>query len=371
MALLKDLYSPGFYKNLSDSLKAVMPSFNKQRFISQIFSDEFSSMELKARMKHTTRIIHFFMPSDYRKSVQVILNVIGELKKKGIENGGLAYIFLPDYIETYGLDDFEISMKAIEEITQFISCEFAVRPFLILYGQKMVNQMKKWATHKNESVRRLASEGSRPRLPWAMAIPALKLDPRPILPILEKLKNDSSEFVRRSVANNLNDIAKDHPDLVVSLAKKWRGKSKETDAIIKHGSRTLLKKGHSQILIHYGLNSKNLKVSDIKVASETVWMGGELEFSFSLVNQNKKKQAVRMEYGLYYNKSNGQLSRKVFKISEKMLAAGQSIPVTKKQSFKKITTRVHYPGNHRLSIIINGEEKGFRDFVLKQNSGQS
>ncbi len=365
MALLKDLYSPAFFKNLSDSLKTVMPSFNRQRFTSQIFSDEFSGMELKERMKHTTRTMHSFMPSDFKKAVRIILHLIVELRKKGITEGGLAYIFLPDYIETYGIDDFEISMKAIEEITQFISCEFAVRPFYIKYGSKMVSQMKKWSLHKKDEVRRLASEGSRPRLPWAMAIPALKQDPRPILPILENLKNDLSESVRRSVANNLNDIAKDHPDIVVALAKKWKGKSKQTDAIIKHGSRTLLKRGHEQILSHFGLKSKNLLISAFDIANPSVLIGGELEFSFRVTNKNNKSQIVRLEYGLYYNKSNNLLSRKVFKISEKTFKAGETVSVTKKQSFRRITTRVHYPGPHRLSIIVNGEEKDLKDFVVK------
>jgi 3-methyladenine DNA glycosylase AlkC len=365
MSLLKDLYSPTFYKNLSDSLTSVMPSFNRQRFTSQIFSDEFSRMELKGRMKHTTRIIRSFMPSDFKKSVSIILRLIVELKRGGVESGGLAYIFLPDYIETYGIDDFEISMKAIEEITQFVSCEFAVRPFIIRYGAKMVRQMKKWSVHKNADVRRLATEGSRPRLPWAMAIPALKLDPSPILPILENLKDDPSESVRRSVANNLNDIAKDHPEVVVALAKKWKGKSKETDAIIRHGSRTLLKRGHVQILNHFGLKSKNLTVSSFHIANPFVVLGGELEFSFRVTNKNNKKQIVRLEYGLYYNKSNNQLSKKVFKISEKTFQAGESISVTKRQSFRKITTRIHYAGKHKLSLIVNGEEKDFKNFDVR------
>ena len=137
--------------------------------------------------------------------------------------GGLEHMFIPDYIEVYGIDHFDLSMKAFETVTQFVSCEFAVRPFFIRYGNQMVNQMKIWSRHKNESVRRLSSEGSRPRLPWAMAIPALKKDPSPILPILENLKNDPSEDVRRSVANNINDIAKDHPDIVMKLGQRLEG----------------------------------------------------------------------------------------------------------------------------------------------------
>jgi 3-methyladenine DNA glycosylase AlkC len=365
MGLLKDLYSPAFYKNLANALSAILPSFNKQRFISQIFTDDFSDKELKARMRHTSVVLHTFMPSDFKKTVGILGKLIQQLKTSGSEEDGLAYIFLPDYIELYGIDDLETSVRALEEVTQFVSCEFAVRPFIIRYENAMMNQMKTWSLHKNYKVRRLASEGSRPRLPWAMAIPELKKDPSPIFPILENLKNDPSEWVRRSVANNINDIAKDHPDLVIDLARKWKGNGKETDAIIKHGSRSLLKKGHARILKHYGLKSKNIRVSVFKIETPNVKIGEHLAFSFAISNLDKKKQTVRLEYGLYYNKSNGQLTRKVFKISERDYEPGVKVKVERNQSFKKITTRVFYPGKHRLSIIVNGEEKLVGDFIVK------
>ena len=365
MALLKDLYSPGFYKNLGNALAEILPGFNKQRFTSQIFTDDFSDKELKARMRHTTEVLHDFMPSDFSEAAQIIGKLIRQLEKKGSGGDELAYIFLPDYIELYGIDDFEAAVKAIESVTQFISCEFAVRPFIIRYNGKMMQQMKKWASHSHERVRRLASEGSRPRLPWAMAIPALKKDPSPVLPILEKLKSDPSESVRRSVANNLNDIAKDHPELVIGIAKKWKGISKETDAVIRHGSRTLLKQGHEKILSHYGLKSKQVAITSLTIDNPAVPNGGDLKFSFRVTNLSDKKQTIRLEYGLYYNKANKQLARKVFKISEKSYGKGETIVVTKKQSFKKITTRIYYPGKHKLSIIANGEEKAEKSFILK------
>jgi 3-methyladenine DNA glycosylase AlkC len=364
MSLLKDLYSPRFYNGLADTLKEVLPSFQKQLFLKQIFTDEFEAKELKARMRHTSEVLHQFMPSDYKQAVGIILKLINYWKKRGMDYGGLEHMFLPDYIEVYGIDHFYISMKAFETVTQFVSCEFAVRPFFIKYGNQMVDQMKLWSTHKNENVRRLSSEGSRPRLPWAMAIPALKKDPSPILPILENLKNDPSEYVRRSVANNINDIAKDHPGIVMKLAREWKGISKETDAIIKHGSRTLLKKGHAEILSHFGLKSKNILVSGFKIQTPVVKTGASLSFSFRITNKNKKEQTVRLEYGLYYNKSNGQLARKVFKISEKKYNSGAVIEVFRNQSFRKITTRTLYPGKHQLSIIVNGEEKVIKDFKL-------
>ena len=364
MALLKDLYSPSFYKNLANVLATVMPSFNKQRFISQIFTNDFNTKELKSRMRHTTEVLHRFMPNDFKSAVKVIEKLIDRLNKNGIGEDGLAYMFIADYVEVYGQDDFETAVEALETITQFVSCEFAVRPFLVKFNGKMIERMKKWSRHENYKVRRLASEGSRPRLPWGLGVPALKKDPSPILPILENLKNDPSEWVRRSVANSLNDIAKDHPDLMISLARKWKGISRETDAIIKHGSRTLLKKGHREILAHYGLKSKQVQVSALVIKTPRIKVGEDLIFSFLLENASRTKQIIRLEYGMYYQNAKGLWSKKVFKISEKKYPPGEKIKVERKQSFKKITTRIFYPGKHQISIIVNGEEKVLRPFEL-------
>jgi 3-methyladenine DNA glycosylase AlkC len=280
--LLKELYSPKFYNTLSGAIGQIDNTFDKQKFISKIFTAGFQSMELKQRMRHTSVVLHEFLSPDYTEAAKIILQIVEKLKQLGIGQDGLAYMFLPDYIENYGLDNYETSVDALEIITQFVSCEFAVRPFLLRYGDKMIGQMIKWSLHENHKVRRFASEGSRPRLPWAMAIPALKKDPTSILPILENLKKDPSEWVRRSVANNLNDIAKDHPDIVLSLAKKWKAISKETDAIIKHGCRTLLKQGHPEILNHYGLSSKNISLGDFKIETPEVKIGDSIEFSFTV-----------------------------------------------------------------------------------------
>ncbi len=228
----------------------------------------------------------------------------------------------------------------------------------------MIRTMTGWSKHESYKVRRLASEGSRPRLPWAMAIPALKKDPSPVLPLLENLKNDPSEWVRRSVANNINDIAKDHPDVVIALAARWRGGSKETDAIIKHGCRTLLKQGHAEILEQYGLKSENIVLKDFKILTPEVKIGEGLEFTFSISNQNPSAQTVRLEYAVYYKKSKGHLAKKVFKISEKIYQPYAVANIHRRQSFKLITTRVFYPGDHQLSVIINGEEKEALDFMV-------
>lgn len=266
-------------------------------------------------------------------------------------------MFLPDYVEVYGLDHYDDAIKALEYITQFTSCEFAVRPYMLKYGEKMMAQMTAWSLHDNYKVRRFASEGARPRLPWAMAIPYLKKDPSAVLPLLENLKNDPAEWVRRSVANNINDIAKDHPDIVLDIAKRWKGLSKETDAIVKHGSRTLLKQGNPEILKLYGLDATHIEFSGFEVLTPKVKMGDSVEFSFAITNNDSQPQTVRLEYGMYYMKAKGQHAKKVFKISERVYQPGEKAVIVRKQSFKAITTRVFYPGEHKLSIIINGEEK--------------
>lgn len=366
-SLLKDLYSPAFYDRLSSSFSHTLDGFDKKKFKRSLFTDSFEGMELKERMKHTARCMHSFMPTTFGKATLTIINnVLDRWKTHEFPKGGLEHMFLPDYIETYGLNDYNNSIKALEQVTQYISCEFAVRPFLLNYYEPMLAQMVRWSTHKNEAVRRLASEGSRPRLPWAMSIPALKKDPRVVLPILENLKNDPSETVRRSVANSLNDIAKDHPELVITIAGQWQGISAEVDAVIKHGSRTLLKKGHTGILAHYGLESKHLALSQLKVLTPKVSIGDSLRFHFTVKNSSKSAQTVRLEYGIYYLKANGTLARKVFKISERLFQPGETMTIDRSQSFKLITTRVFYPGAHQVSVIINGEEKAVADFMLKQ-----
>ncbi|WP_412467595.1 DNA alkylation repair protein [Pedobacter sp. KLB.chiD] len=363
-SLLKDLYSPAFYNKLSDVLIIAIPGFDKSLFIKNIFTPEFESKELKERMKHTSKVLHDFLPESYPQTITIIKKIIEHLRVKGIGEDGLAYMFLPDYIETYGIDDFENSVEALEFVTQFVSCEFAVRPFILKYGNEMILSMQKWSLHESHKVRRLASEGSRPRLPWAMAIPFLKKDPTSILPILENLKTDPSAYVRRSVANSLNDIAKDHPHVVLNMAKNWSGLGAETEAIIKHGSRTLLKQGHADILKHYGLNDEGILLKDFKILTPLIKIGESLQFSFSIFNSNDSEQKVRMEYAIYYKKQNGQNTKKVYKISERIYPAGTSINIIRKQKFVLITTRKFHPGDHQISIIINGAEKDILHFEL-------
>ncbi|OLQ74379.1 DNA alkylation repair protein [Photobacterium proteolyticum] len=362
--LFKDIYSKSFYEEFSQILAQTLPVFDKEEFNTLIFNDAFAELELKERMTHTATVLHHFLPADFGDAAETIKQIIDNLRSAGIREKSIEYMFFPEYIAMYGIDDYENSIAALEYVTQFTSCEFAVRPYIVKYQDKMLKQMLSWSTHDNNKVRRLASEGARPRLPWAMALPSLKKDPNPIGPILDNLKNDSCEVVRRSAANNLNDISKDNPEFVISRAKEWLGSSKETDALIKHACRTLLKQGNPDVLQIFGFDSTDIELFDFRVTTPAVQIGDQLEFTFSLLNRGVSPTMLRLEYGLYYKKHNGDLSRKVFKISERELEPGRIYDIKRKQSFKPITTRKLYIGTHQVSIILNGKENKRVEFEL-------
>lgn len=362
------MYSPAFYSRFSDLLSDLLPGFHKTKFQEMIFVGDWEQKALKERMKHTAVVLHHFLPQDFAKAAEIIDRLVLRLRAGEMASGtlGFEFMFIPDYIETYGLDDYDTAVRSIEAVTQFASCEFAVRPFILKYGDPMVRQMLKWSKHESSLVRRLSSEGIRPRLPWAMALPELKKNPAAILPILENLKHDADESVRRSVANNLNDIAKDNPHVVVEIARKWSGISKQTDAIVKHGCRTLLKQGHAEILDLYGLGCNGVLLKNFRIQTPELPIGGNVVFSFVIKNESPEPKTIRIEYAIHYLRQKGALSKKVFKISERIWQPGEENTVTKKHSFREITTRRFYPGRQQLSVIVNGQEKDSGYFELKE-----
>ncbi len=348
-------------------MQAVLPFFDTHRFIKEVYREDFDQLEFKQRMRRTSEVMHLYMPSNFAEAAPVIKTLALRLQNRNFANG-IEFLFLPDYIEIYGIDEFELATEIFETMTQVVTCEFAVRPFILRDPDRMLEVMKKWSRHADARVRRLASEGSRPRLPWAMAIPFLKANPEPILPILTNLLEDPNEMVRRSVANSLNDISRDNPALVVSLTAKWGGRSEWTDAILRHGCRTLLRQGHPDILRHYELDAEGMRIDNFRINTPTVEMGDKLQFSFTVRNLTSKPRMVRLAYGLYYLRKNGSLSRKVFLISETLYQAGAVRDVERSQSFRLITTRQFYPGVHRISVIINGEEKAQGSILLMEIS---
>lgn len=255
-------------------------------------------------------------------------------------------------------------MKALERFTSRSSAEFAVRPFLLREPERMMQQMTTWAGHQSEHVRRLASEGCRPRLPWGQALPVFKRDPAPVLAVLELLKADPSLYVRKSVANNLNDIAKDHPDVVIATAQRWKGTHPDTDWIVRHGCRTLIRKSIPEVMAMFGYADETDGGPLVTGASFTtdpavLKLGDSCELSYALQLREGDPVRVRIEYGIDFVKARGQVSRKLFLLSDKTVPGGTHLTGTRTHRFADLTTRRHYAGTHRIALLVNGQEAAY------------
>ncbi|MDP4527037.1 DNA alkylation repair protein [Bacillus halotolerans] len=356
MTVLKEIYNQELISRLIDTVKETYPAFNKDKFEELLMTGEWPELALKERMRRITVALYETLPKHYGEALAVLWDAAPHFK-------GLSGIIFPDYVEQYGLEHWDDSMKALEYFTAYSTSEFAVRPFLLLNQEKMIAQFLIWSKHENEHVRRLASEGSRPRLPWGKSIPALKSDPSPVLPILEQLMQDESLYVRKSVANSLNDISKTHPHLLREVAEQWYGTHPHTDWIIKHAYRTLLKKGDKQALSLFGYHdADSIQLQDLTCESSRISIGETLKFTFHI--HSDRVQKVRIEYAIDYVKTRGQRHRKVFKITETNIGKNETKSYTKTHSFKDLSTRKHYKGIHTLSVIINGEVKKSLDFLV-------
>lgn len=353
--LLKNVYTKEYISNLAKKLKEEFQEFEDEKFMEAIFDNTWQDLELKERIRHIALKLNDFLPFEYEKQLEVL---------KPVSKDFYSYeaMFFQDFVEVFGLDDFENSMEALEVFTIDSSSEFAIRQFILKYENETMIQMKLWSKSKNMHLRRLASEGCRPRLPWAIALPKYKKDPSKVLEIIEFLKNDDSEYVRKSLANNLNDISKDNPHLVIKFVKENLGKTKELDWICKHASRTLLKKGDKYILKLFDYGSvEHIKISHFNV-DETVNLGENLNFSFT-IESSKSLRNLRIEYAIDYLKSNGKHSRKMFMIFQGEIKSKKK-SYKKRQSFKDMTTRKHYKGKHFISIVINGEKFTKKEFIV-------
>lgn len=357
--LLKDLYDAKYIQVLSENICLSYPSFEVETYTNKVFDNLWQDRELKQRMRHIANTLYKFLPQDYSESIIILKITFLKMNHKYM----LENMIFQDFVEVYGMEDFKISMEALECFTINSSSEFAIRQFILKYPDATMNQMKVWAKSKNEHIRRLSTEGCRPRLPWAIGLDCYKKNPQEVLEILDILKDDASKYVRKSVANNLNDISKDNPEFVKSIAKAWIGKSDNLDWILKHGCRTLLKKGDKDTLEVFGfLENKNISIENF-ILNKKVQMGEKLEFSFELKSE-KNLEKLRLEYAITFIRQNNKSNLKVFKIAEGTYSQ-KNYKVSKYYSFKPISTRKYYKGIHILSLIVNGdilEEKKFNLF---------
>jgi 3-methyladenine DNA glycosylase AlkC len=347
---LKDqFFTDEFIRKLAAAIEIVEPAFDIARFDRLIHRDAFESMALKQKMRHVTICLHTVLSSDYAQALTI-------LRQVGPAFSGFNAMVFPDYVECYGLEHWDLSMDALAEFTLLCSSEFAVRPFIAADAERAMPYLYAWSKDDNEHLRRLSSEGCRPRLPWAMALPAFKTDPSPILPILETLRDDRSAYVRKSVANNLNDISKDNPQVVLDVCERWQGHSSRTDWIIKHGCRTLLKAGNTRALMLFGFaDPDGVAVRELTLDNDSPRIGDSIRFSYELCVEGDEVKLLRQEFIVTYVKALGKRSGKVFQIGESEIGPGVHT-VTRKLSFADLSTRKHHAGPHEIAIVVNGVE---------------
>ncbi|MFT5824137.1 MAG: 3-methyladenine DNA glycosylase AlkC [Crocinitomix sp.] len=343
---LKNMYNTAFVENLANALLSADLKFKQPQFIKAVLNANWPELELKARTIHISEQMQAFLPYNYTAQIDVLKKVAPQF------NGFTATIF-PTFVELFGLNEVKTSLVALEEFTQHSTSEFAIRPFLAA-DPSLISVMYKWSKSDNFHVRRLATEGCRPLLPWAMKLHNYVADPSPILPILETLKNDPEDYVYRSVANSLNDISKHHPDLVLECCAKWMNESDTTRWVAKHALRTLLKKGNQRAMQLFGFGSiQSISTNNFSLLDNQIEIGNASELQIAVTNAGSQAK-FRLEYAVGYLKKNGSHNEKVFQLRETTIKKGESLTFSKKVDFKDLSTRKHYVGDHYIDLKING-----------------
>lgn len=361
MSALKEWLNGAVAEQYADGLAKIDSTFDRQKFLDLIIP-HLEPLELKERVALFAEAMYYTLPAaDYQAAVAVLLALITRLDVRE-----LALWPIPHYVEAYGLEHPDISLPALKQITLHMSAEFAIRPFIVRYPAQTMAVIHQWAEDDNEHVRRLASEGTRPRLPWGSRLYDFMKDPQPTLAILEKLKDDPSLYVRRSVANHLNDIGKDHPAVLAETAARWlQEASEERQWLVRHALRSLFKAGHPEALRLMGFERPQVTLTALTIIPEVIKMGETLTFGCTLQNELAEPQALMIDYVIHFVKANGQTRPKVFKLTQRTLAGEEAVTIEKNHTIKPITTRTYYAGTHQLEIQVNGQIVGGVSFELQ------
>lgn len=364
---LKSIYTKDFLLEFSRKVQSVYLPFHTVDFITSVIDETWDNLALKARTRRISEKLGVFLPNKYETALEILFEISNDCV-------GFPYLFFPDFVAVYGQEEkhWELSMRALENFTQKSSSEFAIRPFLLRNPEWVMNRMTAWAKHPNEHVRRFASEGCRPRLPWGEALPIFKKNPTPVLFVLELLKEDSSLYVRKSVANNLNDISKDNPDLVLETVRQWAGKNTDTDWIIRHGCRTLIRNANPEAMEFFGYAKEPILTTYASISTQptVLTIGESCEFRYEADIRQGEPVYVRIEYGIDFVKAKGQTNRKLFLLSDKTVSGGTHLSGTRIHNWSDMTTRRHYPGEHRIVLLVNGREVAHTVLKLQQSSNR-
>ncbi|MFJ3875887.1 DNA alkylation repair protein [Streptomyces sp. NPDC090077] len=354
---------------IGDRIRAVDPGFDVEGYAAEVEA-RIPGKELKDRVLVLAEGLRTRLPAGYPDALPILLSVLGDELAEGEGMFNASWYLMPvaRFVEQYGLDHPEASLDAIEEITKRHTGEYAIRPYLEQHYAPTMERVARWALSPSHNVRRLATEGVRPRLPWARTLTVFVKDPLPVLEVLEPLRSDSSEYVRKSVANNLNDIAKDHPDVALATALRWLEESPtpETQWIVKHGLRTLVKKGDQQALALLGATGgEHVRVDRLRITPGSVTIGDTLLIGFDIENTDDRPHSIAVDYVVHHVRKNGRTIPKVFKLTTFELGAGEKRSLEKAHAIKEVQTRRYYPGEHSIDIQVNGLVQATERFGLR------
>jgi 3-methyladenine DNA glycosylase AlkC len=365
--LMKDGLGPAAVERMAEALARTIPDFPQHGFIGDALNG-LDTLELKERVRHLIGVLNLYLPDNFNEAANVLIR----LKANWIPgdpgdnlSGFAAWPFI-DYVGEHGLNHPETALEILKQLTSLFSAEFAIRPFITRHFDLTMQYLDQWAADPDEHVRRLVSEGTRPRLPWGSHLPQFIADPAPVFQLLEKLKDDPIEYVRRSVANNLNDISKDHPEAILAVCRRWhKDANPERQWIVRHATRTLVKAGHPDVfgLLGYTENPR-LDFQSVEVMPRRIQLGETIEFKATITSAGLNVQKVVVDYAIHHMKANGKTSPKVFKLRSLSVAPGETVVLTKCHAIKPITTRTYYPGKHVVEILINGKTFGKATFTL-------
>lgn len=371
MEPFKNVFSLDLVDCIADHLGRHISGFDHEKFHAALLAD-LELLELKARAQLIADHVHAALPAEHGERIGILramlhpeVGAVGDAQSDTLGIRGWGIMPLSMVVGQHGLEDFETSLALLRDMTTRFTSEFAVRYFLLADQAAALEIMGAWVDDPSQDVRRLLSEGTRPRLPWAMQLPQLMADPAPMLPYLEALRDDKEEYVRRSVANHLNDIAKDHPDLVGALAIEWmRGAGRDRERLVRHACRTLIKQGHTAALEAFGLGPPEVDVDAIRIDTDIVQFGEALVFSVDVCSTATEAQSLVVDYLVHFRKANGRLVGKVFKWTKFTLQPGECRTLQRSHPIRPITTRRYYSGEQALSLRINGQDFGRGSFEL-------
>ncbi|MDI1444248.1 DNA alkylation repair protein [Polyangium sp. 6x1] len=368
---LKNFFDERLVRRIAASMQAAWPDFPARSFIAEARAG-LDDKELKERGRHIAAALGRALPADFERAVDVLLRSLDTPASRD-EGAMSSFFYLPHltFVAERGLDHFEASMRAQHALTQVFTAEFSIRPFLLRDPARTLARLGAWATDPSAHVRRLVSEGTRPRLPWAERLPAFIEDPTPVLDLLERLKDDPEAYVRNSVANNLNDIAKDHPDRVVALCRRWmEGAGPGRAWIVRHALRWLVKRGHAGALALLGASAApEIAIERTSVTPQKVPLGEEARFSCEIVSRADAPQTLVVDAVVHYPGANGKHRPKVFKLRKIELVPSGRERIEGRVKLVDLTTRRHYPGEHRIELRINGEDHSVGLFLATASRG--